>query len=420
MTGAKEYPGANPVALTPVSWSRVVMNFYSRVRASFVVLCIGGELFGLPSCRRATTVGSTPVDAAVSPDAADAAVSPDAADAAVGFDALPPPTAPTSDLPVPPGAAGSSEPQGSMMAMQTVHWAGFKSAVSYTFDDSTSDQVAHWPELQATGLRFTFFITSGQAGYASYDQVWKSAIASGSELGNHTQAHCHADLTGCAIDAKKAATLRDDVQACDNYITGVLGQKQVSTMAYPYGDQGYAADAAQHFFLARVVGGGPVHALDATNPFAIPCYLPAQDETTDVLDARLEQSHTQGAWDTYLIHALRPNPAGFQPIELSALVAHLEHTKAKADVWIDTFAHVGAYWLGETILDNARKQGVTANGSTGMTWSLPAHFPSGRFVRVVTGGGHLRQAGLVLPWNPHGYYEVALDGGELTWSAAGP
>ena len=82
--------------------------------------------------------------------------------------------------------------------------------------------------------------------------------------------------------------------------------------------------------------------------------------------------------------------------------------------------HVGAYWLGETILDNARKQGVTANGSTVMTWSLPAHFPSGRFVRVVTGGGHLRQAGLVLPWNPHGYYEVALDGGELTWSAAGP
>ena len=41
-----------------------------------------------------------------------------------------------------------------------------------------------------------------------------------------------------------------------------------------------------------------------------------------------------------------------------------------------------------------------------------------RFVACVTcvDGGSLGQAGKTLQWDPHGYYEVALDAGMLSWA----
>ena len=48
-------------------------------------------------------------------------------------------------------------------------------------------------------------------------------------------------------------------------------------------------------------------------------------------------------------------------------------------------------------------------------WALPAHVPTGAFVRVRVDGGALLQNGAALSWDGRGYYEVALDPGELTW-----
>jgi hypothetical protein len=48
------------------------------------------------------------------------------------------------------------------------------------------------------------------------------------------------------------------------------------------------------------------------------------------------------------------------------------------------------------------------------TWTLPAHFPAARHLRVTVDGGTLSQNGEALAWDGHGYYEVALDAGSLT------
>jgi hypothetical protein len=50
------------------------------------------------------------------------------------------------------------------------------------------------------------------------------------------------------------------------------------------------------------------------------------------------------------------------------------------------------------------------------TWKLPANFPPGKFLRVTVPGGTLKQNGATLPWDPHGYYEIALDAGSVTVS----
>ena len=40
----------------------------------------------------------------------------------------------------------------------------------------------------------------------------------------------------------------------------------------------------------------------------------------------------------------------------------------------------------------------------------------GHFLRVTVDGGTLSQNGQALVWDGHGYYEVALDAGTLTWA----
>jgi hypothetical protein len=73
---------------------------------------------------------------------------------------------------------------------------------------------------------------------------------------------------------------------------------------------------------------------------------------------------------------------------------------------------VGAYWRGGKVLSSVAP--TKAGGSQTWTWTLPAHFPTGRFLRVKVDGGTLAQRGKPLTWDSHGYYQIALDAGSLT------
>jgi len=75
----------------------------------------------------------------------------------------------------------------------------------------------------------------------------------------------------------------------------------------------------------------------------------------------------------------------------------------------DTVANVGAYWVGQKLVEGG------ASGNS-WAWKLPAHFPAGRFVRVKVDGGTFSQGGRALSWDGHGYYEVSLDTGALDWA----
>ena len=59
---------------------------------------------------------------------------------------------------------------------------------------------------------------------------------------------------------------------------------------------------------------------------------------------------------------------------------------------------------------------ATAGTATTWTWTLPAHFPAGKFLRVKVDGGTLTKGAGPLAWDEHGYYEIALDAGTLTLS----
>jgi hypothetical protein len=90
----------------------------------------------------------------------------------------------------------------------------------------------------------------------------------------------------------------------------------------------------------------------------------------------------------------------------------VQYAKSLGDMWIDSVVNVGAYWVAQRMF--AAVTPSTEGDATTWAWTLPEHFPSGKYLRVVVDGGTLSQAGVPLTWDPHGYYEIALDPGSLT------
>jgi hypothetical protein len=116
-----------------------------------------------------------------------------------------------------------------------------------------------------------------------------------------------------------------------------------------------------------------------------------------------------------LVHGFTDMDAGegvYNPVDFSEFTAAVTYAKSFPDVWIDSLVHVGAYWIAQKMFSTLTPD-VSGDRST-WTWTLPDHFPPGGYLRVTVDGGTLSQDGTTIPWNPRGYYEVALDKGTLT------
>jgi len=319
----------------------------------------------------------------------------------------------SSTLPAPPGASDKPAPSGAGAPnLRVLPWAGFKAAASYTFDDSQPSHVAHFDAIKATGVPVTWYLNTSNNWIGGYGDAWKEALAAGHELGNHTVHHCNFDLSGCN---GALATIDAEIDECSAYIVDTLDGPPVVTMAYPFGDGGYTAKARERFLLARGTGGGMIAFTGDSDPFNLPTVAANGGEAAGVFNGAIDDARSQGQWVTFLFHSLLPTGDNwYAGVEIASVTGSIEHAKSQGDVWVDSVSSVGAYWLGGRAVAAATASPV----GSGMMWSwdLPAHYPGGRFVRVTIAGGELRQDGELLPWNGHGYYEVALDIGTLAWS----
>ncbi len=323
-------------------------------------------------------------------------------------------TSGVSGLPTPPGAANVAEPSGTAGNLTVLPWAAFKAAVSWTFDDSQPSQIAHYAELEAVGVPMTFYISSGNSAEAGYDPTWTQAVKDGHEIGNHTVHHCQANLTGCSFGTP-LVSLAVELDQCTAYIPPHTGQSDVWTGASPFGDTGYDTSAETRFFIYRGVGGGTIGPNDATDAFNLPIHLAAAAETAASFNTETDAAESAGRWLIFLIHTILPTTANwYNPVNVTDVTGGMSHGQSLGDVWMDTVASVGAYWRGQKLLSSAVP--TTSGGVTTWSWTLPAHFPPGKYLRVTVGGGTLKQGTQTLTWNAHGYYEVALDAGSLTLS----
>jgi peptidoglycan/xylan/chitin deacetylase (PgdA/CDA1 family) len=316
-----------------------------------------------------------------------------------------------SGLPVGP-ATGVAKPSGGPGHLTVLDWAGFKGAVSWTFDDAQPSHIAHYAELEAVGVPMTFYVTTNNDGEAGFVDTWRRAVKDGNELGNHSVHHCHADLAGCT-SGRPLATLDAEIDDATSYIVAHTPQKVVWTAASPFGDNGYDRPAEARFFVNRGVPGGTIAPNDQTDPYDLPVHMVGAGETAARMDQVTDAARASGRWVIFLVHTLTPTDAvWYAPVATTEVTAAMSHGKSLPEVWTGTVVDVAAYWRGQQIVTAAKP--VVSGATTTWSWTLPPHFPPGKVVRVKVDGGTPSQNGQPLAWSEHGYYEVALDAGSLT------
>jgi len=318
-----------------------------------------------------------------------------------------------SKLPV-PVTTGVAKPAGTPGGLSVLNWAGFKGAISFTFDDNLQSQVTHYAELNAVGVPMTFYLVGNT--FAASKTTWATALTNGHELGNHTMHHCKVDGSQCGWGA--ITTVDEEIDNATTLMKTLLGMPDVYTFAAPNGDQAWSAPASERFILNRGVSDfatGVMPNDSITNAYNLPCHIASTNEkAVGGFNNITDDVRARGAWRIILAHNVDPTitDGGYQPVQLAEIVGAMTYAKNLTDVWVDTMVSIGAYWRAQKALTAAIV--TTAGTSTTYSWTLPDHFPPGQFMRVKVDGGKLQQCGTELTWDDHGYYEVALDAGSVT------
>lgn len=304
------------------------------------------------------------------------------------------------NLSLKPSTTGVAKPSGAAGGLKVLDWAGFKGAVSYTFDDNNPSQVSQYSKLKATGAHFTFFVIASKVAAGSY----KPFMTDGQEIANHSNTH-PGDTSNAANEIKTAQTS----------ITSNFGAAPIS-MAAPNCAPGWQAGGKGVVFFNRGDCGANVAAISPrgnTDTFNIPAWLPSQStggtgqniKSPADSQAELIGAHAAGKWRIFVIHGFDTQNGTYQPLDIGATTAAMADGVAKG-FWMETMSNVGAYWQGQKL--------IPESASTSATWTLPAQFPKNMCVRITTTGGTVTQKGEAIPWDEHGYYQISLDAGEVT------
>jgi hypothetical protein len=300
---------------------------------------------------------------------------------------------------LPPGPnSGVAKPSGSGTKLDVLPWAGFKAATSFSLDDGNTSQIQNYNTLNGMGVKLTFYLVTGWSN--TNDAIWKQAIKDGHEIGNHTQSH------SCGTASQGESDIKSKF--------GVTAY----TLAAPNGDTscGSSVDSL-NLLLNRGVNGGTISftADDSSIAKNLPTNLPASGASASALTGAIDGAYNKGEWQTFCIHGFTGDGNAYQPIPLSSLTDAVKTEKQKKDLWIDTMQAVGAYWRAGRAFAKATK--TTSGGDTSWKWTVGKNMPPNTCLRVKPDGGVVKQNGVAVPWDDHGYYEISFNAGEVTLSA---
>lgn len=306
------------------------------------------------------------------------------------------------NLSLKPSTTGVAKPSGAAGGLKVLDWAGFKGAVSYTFDDNNPSQVSQYSKLKATGAHFTFFVIASKVSAGSF----KPFMTDGQEIANHSNTH-PGDTSNAANEIKTAQTS----------ITSNFGAAPIS-MAAPNCAAGWQAGGKGVVFFNRGDCGANVATIsprDNTNAFNIPAFLPDASTgpkpsdgnliSADASTQQLKGAHVAGKWRIFVIHGFDTQNGTYHPLDIGSVTTAMSDGVSNG-FWMETMSNVGAYWQGQKL--------ISASATTSATWTLPDQFPKNMCLRITTTGGTVTQKGETIPWDDHGYYEISLDAGEVT------
>jgi oligosaccharide reducing-end xylanase len=217
------------------------------------------------------------------------------------------------------------------------NWPGFRTAaVSYTFDDDCSNQLAiAVPMFNEFGYKLTLFTVT------SWGPNWtglQNAASVGHEIASHTVTH--PSLGGLTI-ADQTTELANSQSVINSHITG----QQCITLAYPNCVPSDQTLTAQYYIAARHCQGY-IEANTPSNFYQISsliCGNQGSVLTAADFNAKFVNTAASKGWCVYLIHGI-DSDGGYSPLPSATLRASLQYLDARRNTfWVSTFANVVRY-----------------------------------------------------------------------------
>jgi peptidoglycan/xylan/chitin deacetylase (PgdA/CDA1 family) len=183
---------------------------------------------------------------------------------------------------------------------------------SISFDDIPHSAArVGGPLLEAAGVRGTYYVCGAHldSSFEARDQFSAADIralhAAGHEIACHTFGHPNVTfLSDAALEA--------DRQQNATFVSGLVGDYQMSSFAYPYGFNTWSSmDFYKHKFeTARgVYDGVNVGAMDFAQLLAVG--LQGRDYDRGRIKDRIAKAKEQNGWIIFFTHDVCPDPSGF-------------------------------------------------------------------------------------------------------------
>ena len=191
-------------------------------------------------------------------------------------------------------ALASATPAAAADAPRPFPWPnGAKAAVVLTYDDGMDTHLDHAaPDLDAAGLKGTFFVPGHSESLAKRLPEWRALAARGHELGNHAIFHpCLRTVPQggrdwvrpeYALESYTIPRMVDELRVANTTLLALDGET-VRTLGYNCGDttaggQSYV-DAARPLFLAARIGEDRIPIGDAYRDDFLRAIRPLKIET---------------------------------------------------------------------------------------------------------------------------------------------
>ena len=216
-------------------------------------------------------------------------------------------------------------------------WYGFKKvAITYSFDDNTSNQIPiAIPLLDNYNFKATFNPVINWVG--GNWNGWQSAANNGHEIASHTVSHA----TLSNISVSEQDTECKNAQSSIRTNTG----SECVTISYPNCNIGDRTTLAKYYIAGRTCDGQTA----SNNPSdfftigSIICGSQGAIKTAQDFNNRISNAITSKGWCVFLIHGV-DNDGGYSSLSSTEFNSHLGYVNTNASTyWVAPFATVVKY-----------------------------------------------------------------------------
>ncbi|MCX5659025.1 MAG: polysaccharide deacetylase family protein [Planctomycetota bacterium] len=238
-------------------------------------------------------------------------------------------------------------------------WPRGQAAVSLTYDDGNEDNLdLVIPDLEAVGLRATFYLNTGNPTIHRRAADWRAAHQRGHEIGNHSIHHpCSAKAYTNAgrevpawmkhtVESHTPATIEAEVGGAADWLDANIGPDPDRTYAYPCGamaigdppdEKPYDAAVLKRCFAARGLGGA-VNDPRTTRLLRVSSFHGGGGDGHRLIDL-CAKAITVGGWTVLYFH--RVGPPGTETTQAAHKIL-IDHLRA-GPYWVAPFKTVARH-----------------------------------------------------------------------------